>query len=120
MVKLMGVVKKEQMSRQSNISVFLSSEESDLSSLCDPGSEVEMDTAAVSEPSQSWPSCWDRKTWNGKKRDYPWLVSNNEKLGCSVCIEVASLGCNSEKSEKNGNQHLLQLLVVQRKNNLCP
>ena len=66
MVKLMGVIKKEQMSRQSNISVFLSSEESDLSSLCDPGSEVEMDTA-VSEPSQSWPSCWDRKTWNGKK-----------------------------------------------------
>ena len=41
------------MSRQSSISGFLSStadQESDSSSLCDPGSDVEMDTA-VSEPS---------------------------------------------------------------------
>lgn len=47
---------------------------------------------------RTWPSCWDKKMWQSKKRDYPWLVSNNEKLGCSVCNEVSSLGCYSGKS----------------------
>lgn len=46
----------------------------------------------------TWPSCWDKKMWQSKKRDYPWLVSNNEKLGCSVCNEVSNLGCYSGKS----------------------
>ena len=36
--------------------------------------------------------------WNNKKRDYPWLVSNEKNLGCSICIEVSSLGCYADKS----------------------
>lgn len=36
--------------------------------------------------------------WQTKKRNYPWLVSNNEKMGFSVCNEVSNFGCCRGKS----------------------
>ena len=66
--------------------------------------EVDLDEPNVSHymepvvPVHTWPSCWDKKMWQSKKRDYPWLVSSNENLGCSVCNEVSNLGCYSGKS----------------------
>ena len=44
----------------------------------------------VSDSVHTWPPCWDKKMWQNKKCEYPWLICSNEKLGCSVCHEVKS------------------------------
>lgn len=54
--------------------------------------------AANDLPNGTWPSCWDKKMWQSKKKEYPWLVYNDEKLGCSFCKKVSNLGCHSSKS----------------------
>lgn len=61
--------------------------------------EAEENKEECNDPDEEpWPSCWDRKIWECKKKEYPWLVCNKKKLGCSVCKEVSSLGCFSQKS----------------------
>ena len=98
------------MLKQTKLAAFFLEETIDLSSEDKSGSESsdvrvniqDSDTDTNVVPAGliqlSWASCWDRKMWNNKKRDYPWLVSNEKKLGCSICIEVSSLGCYADKS----------------------
>ena len=98
------------MLKQTKLAAFFLEETTDLSSEDESGSESsdvrvniqDSDTDTNVVPAGliklSWPSCWDRKMWNNKKRDYPWLVSNEKNLGCSICIEVSSLGCYADKS----------------------
>jgi len=43
----------------------------------------------------AWPASWTRDQWLYFRHEIEWLICNNGQMGCSVCVEVGSLGVNS-------------------------
>ena len=63
----------------------------------------EMDTELVegttdNDDGNFLPLCWNKSIWANKKKQYPWLICKNSKLGCLVCQNVSSLGVHTQKS----------------------
>lgn len=35
--------------------------------------------------SKKWPMVWNESQWIELKKKYPWIVSEDGKLGCNIC-----------------------------------
>ena len=74
-----------------------SSEEEDCSEP-DNGSIHTEEVPTSSDILTHLPGCWTWKMWLDKKHSYPWLICVNNKLGCSTCKELPSLGVDATKN----------------------
>lgn len=45
----------------------------------------------------SWPNIWSAEMWLEKKRQFPWLLSESRKLGCSFCNKIQHLGVSKTR-----------------------
>ncbi|XP_051997765.1 E3 SUMO-protein ligase KIAA1586-like [Xyrauchen texanus] len=58
------------------------------------GDEDESDTTSTDDNSRvsehEWPECWSQAQVRYFSTNYKWLMSRNQKLGCSVCSQVCA------------------------------
>ncbi|RXN14539.1 E3 SUMO-protein ligase KIAA1586-like [Labeo rohita] len=58
------------------------------------GDEDENDTISTDDNSRvsehEWPECWSQAQVRYFSTNYKWLISRNQKLGCSVCSQVCA------------------------------
>ncbi|XP_027145225.1 E3 SUMO-protein ligase KIAA1586-like [Larimichthys crocea] len=59
------------------------------------GSDADDDGPSCQGDDQDIPDCWTSDIFRQKKKQYPWLICQNKKLGCLTCQKIKSVGPNA-------------------------
>uniref|UniRef100_A0A3P9DGL4 HAT C-terminal dimerisation domain-containing protein n=1 Tax=Maylandia zebra TaxID=106582 RepID=A0A3P9DGL4_9CICH len=78
------------------------------------------DNSRVSE--HEWPECWSQAQVRYFSTNYKWLISRNQKLGCSVCVRVSQewSGCliSSFGRDKAAQQNSLRKKIKEHRDSI--